>query len=243
MTGMSSDYYSRTERGHSPKPSEQMVTALARGLRLSLDDRDYLFQVVGYGTAPRVRRTDHVNVGLMRVVDRLTDTPAIVLNSLGETLFQTQPGLALLGDQRTHQGLARSVIYRWFTNDAERKLYPVEEHPKHSRVLASQLREVLTREGPRSRAADIVDALQGCSTEFTEVWAEHVVGWRYSEQKILLHPELGELTVYCQSLLDPEQIQTLLVFTATPGTESHDKLQLLSVIGTQKLSPSKSASV
>ncbi|OUM45288.1 hypothetical protein FJV46_14665 [Arthrobacter agilis] len=63
------------------------------------------------------------------------------------------------------------------------------------------------------------------------------MGWRYSEHKRLLHPELGELTVYCQSLLDPEQTQTLLVFTATPGTESHDKLQLLSVIGTQKLSP------
>ncbi len=238
---MSADYYSRMERGHSPKPSEPMLAALARGLRLSLDDRDYLFQVVGYDTQQRVRRTDHVDVGLMRVVDRLTDTPAIIVNSLGETLFQTQPGLALLGDQRAHQGLARSVIYRWFTDSGERTLYPAEEHPTHSRVLASQLRQVLTREGPRSRAADIVDALKGSSTEFAQVWAEHLVGWRYSENKRLLHPGLGELTVYCQSLLDPEQIQTLLVFTATPGTESHTKLQLLSVIGTQELSPPQSA--
>lgn len=237
LTGMSADYYSRMERGHSPKPSEQMLAALARGLRLSLDDRDYLFHLVGYDTQRRVRRTDHVDVGLMRVLDRLADTPAIVLNSIGETLFQTQPGCALLGNQTTHHGLARSVIYRWFTDDSERNLYPVEEHPQHSRVLVSQLREVLTREGPRSRAVDVVDALQVTSTEFAQVWAEHPVGWRYSEHKRLLHPELGELTVYCQSLLDPEQTQTLLVFTATPGTESHDKLQLLSVIGTQKLSP------
>ena len=236
LTGMSADYYSRMERGYSPKPSEQMLAALARGLRLSLDDRDYLFHLVGYDTQQRVRGTDHVDVGLMRVLDRLADTPAIVLNSLGETLFQTQPGLALLGDQRAHHGLARSVIYRWFTDDSERNLYPVEEHPQHSRVLASQLREVLTREGPRSRATDVVDALQVTSTEFAQVWAEHPVGWRYSEHKRLLHPELGELIVYCQTLLDPEQTQTLLVFTATPGSESHDKLQLLSVIGTQTLS-------
>jgi hypothetical protein len=39
----------------------------------------------------------------------------------------------------------------------------------------------------------------------------------------------------CQTLLDPDQMQSPLVFTATPGTESYEKLQLLSVIGTQRL--------
>jgi hypothetical protein len=37
-------------------------------------------------------------------------------------------------------------------------------------------------------------------------------------------------------LLDPDQSQSLLVFTATTGTEDHEKLQLLSVIGGQRLS-------
>lgn len=37
--------------------------------------------------------------------------------------------------------------------------------------------------------------------------------------------------VYGQTLLDPDQFQTLLIFTAVPGTESHEKLELLSAIG------------
>jgi len=41
------------------------------------------------------------------------------------------------------------------------------------------------------------------------------------------------LEVYCQMLYDLNQ--ALLIFTATPGSDSHDKLQLLSVIGAQKL--------
>jgi hypothetical protein len=42
------------------------------------------------------------------------------------------------------------------------------------------------------------------------------------------------LAQYCEA-----QDQALLIFTATPGGDSHDKLQLLSVIGAQKLrSPS-----
>jgi hypothetical protein len=40
---------------------------------------------------------------------------------------------------------------------------------------------------------------------------------------------------YCQTLVDPDQSQTLLVFTAVPGSESYEKLQLLSVIGDQRI--------
>ncbi len=41
-------------------------------------------------------------------------------------------------------------------------------------------------------------------------------------------------SLHCQLLLDPDQGQSLLVFTATPGTESHEKLALLSVLGTDQ---------
>lgn len=37
----------------------------------------------------------------------------------------------------------------------------------------------------------------------------------------------------CQRLLDPEQSHSLMVYTAVPGSESYEKLQLLSVIGSQ----------
>ena len=38
-------------------------------------------------------------------------------------------------------------------------------------------------------------------------------------------------------LFDFGQSQALLVFTATPGSESYEKLQLLAVIGEQRLNP------
>lgn len=40
LADMSADYLARLERGAGPRPSEQMVSALARGLRLSVDERD-----------------------------------------------------------------------------------------------------------------------------------------------------------------------------------------------------------
>src|SRR4051794_41600098 len=41
LTGMSTDYYARLEQQRGPQPSEQMVAALARALRLTLDERDH----------------------------------------------------------------------------------------------------------------------------------------------------------------------------------------------------------
>jgi MmyB-like transcription regulator ligand binding domain len=49
-----------------------------------------------------------------------------------------------------------------------------------------------------------------------------------------VHPELGRIEVDCQVLFTEDRGQTLLVMTTRPGTESHSKLQLLSVIGQQQ---------
>jgi transcription regulator MmyB-like protein len=46
----------------------------------------------------------------------------------------------------------------------------------------------------------------------------------------LLHPQVGLLDLHCQQLLDPDQVQSLIVYTATPGSETHQKLELLAVI-------------
>ena len=62
------------------------------------------------------------------------------------------------------------------------------------------------------------------------------VGIAHGPEKRLWHPELGVLTLQCQLLHDLDQAQVLLVLTATPGTESYEKLALLAVLGRQRMS-------
>ncbi|MGF7234955.1 MAG: helix-turn-helix transcriptional regulator [Frankia sp.] len=231
LCGMSVDYYTRIEQERGTRPSEQMLVAIARGLHLSLDERDHLFRLAGHNTPRRALRTDHVNAGLMRVLDRLVDTPAEVISGVAETLVQTRLAVALFGDETRYTGLERSAVYRWFTNPESRRIYPDNTHPLHSRTYTADLRAAYARDGAGSRAEDIVTALLDTSVEFAALWATHEVGLRRSELKIIQHPEVGALELHCQMLLDVEQSQALLVFTAIPGTESYEKLQLLSVIG------------
>jgi transcriptional regulator with XRE-family HTH domain len=228
---MSTDYYSRLERQRGPRPSEQMVASIAQGLHLSLDERDHLFRLAGHHPPTRGASSEHVGPGLLRIFDRLTDTPAEIVTELGETLRQTPLGVALTGDATRYTGPARSFGFRWFTDPSTRALYVAEDHDQLSRLYASGLRELVVRRGPGSRAADLAEQLTASSAEFRELWQQHEVGIRPPDPKRFQHPQLGVLELSCQTMLDPDQSHLLLVYTAVPGSESHTKLQLLSVIG------------
>jgi transcriptional regulator with XRE-family HTH domain len=232
---ISADYYSRLERERGPHPSEQMIASLAQGLHLSHDERDHLFRLAGHHPPVRGATSEHISPGLLRIFDRLTDTPAEIVTELGETLRQTALGVALTGDLTAYSGPARSIGFRWFTDPAVRALYHPDDHPMHSRVFASGLRHLVTLRGPRSRAAHLQSLLFEQSEEFRTVWEEHEIGVRYSHLKRYVHPQVGHLELTCQALLDPDEGHSLLVYTAVPGSESYDKLQLLSVVGTQAM--------
>ncbi|MPY48120.1 helix-turn-helix transcriptional regulator [Streptomyces acidicola] len=237
LAGMSTDYYTRLEQQRGPQPSVQIAAALARALRLTLDERDHLFSLMGHNAPARFLRSEHVAPTLMRVLDRLEDSPALVLSDLADTLAQNRLATALLGDQTQHTGLARSAYYRWFTDPAERAYYPEEDHEHHGRTQAARLRAALTNSSDTSRAARIFAELQERSTEFVRLWELQEVALRYDESKTILHPQLGRIDVDGQVLFTDNRAQTLVVLTTRPGTESHSKLELLSVIGHQELTP------
>lgn len=232
---MSTDYYARLERGTGPQPSEQMVASIAQGLHLSLGERDHVFRLSGHNPPARGASSEHIGPGMLRILDRLQDTPAEIVTELGETLRQTPMGVALTGDASRFAGPARSIGYRWFTDPAAQAPYPPEERSLLSRVYASGLRELIAIRGPGSRAAELSQLLLTRSEEFRRRWEDHEVGVHPPELKRLIHPEVGPLELECQTLLDPDQSHRLLVYTAVPGSESHARLQLLSVIGTQAL--------
>jgi transcriptional regulator with XRE-family HTH domain len=236
IAAMSADYYTRLEQQRGPQPSEQMLASLARALRLTKGERDYLFRVAGHNPPDEASAATHVAPALLRVLDRLDDTPALILSSLGETLVQNRMAAALFGDKSGYTGLARSEIYRWFTNPAERLRYPEDDRMRQSRAQVSNLRAAYGSMGPRSRAGELVRALLKESAEFAELWERHEVARRFADHKTLIHPELGPIELDCQALFTEDQSQALLVLTAPPRTEGYEKLRLLAVLGEERFS-------
>lgn len=237
LAGMSADYYVRMEQSRSPQPSEQMLAALARALRLTNDERDYLYRLAGHNVPARTPLDTHVAPSLMRVFDRLEETPALILSCLGETLAQNWLGAALLGDHSRHTGLARSSVYRWFTLPPDREMYPVADRQRQSRAQVAGLRAAYGAAGQHSRAGALVRELSRVSVEFTEIWELQDVATRFEDHKTLLHPELGAIELDCQTLFTEDQGQALLILTAAPRSEAAEKLALLAVLGHQRFAP------
>jgi transcriptional regulator with XRE-family HTH domain len=238
LASMSVDYYTRLEQQRGPQPSAPMLASIARALRLTDDERDYLFRLASHNPPDRADTGAHVSAALMRVFDRLQDSPALVISSLGETLVQNRLAVALFGDASRYSGLERSEVYRWFVRpDDARGHYPEADHARHGRAQVASLRAAYGAMGPASRAGVLVTELLERSPEFAELWERHEVARRVEDHKTLIHPEIGPIDVDCQALFTEDQSQALLVLTAPPHSEADAKLKLLGVLGTQTFSP------
>lgn len=232
---MSTDYYTRLEQQRGPQPSTQILTSLARALRLSSDERDYLYRVAGHAVPDRIGPSDHVAPALQRVFDRLDDTPALIISSLGETLVQNALAAALLGDNVGLSGFERYEPYRWFLQpERARAHYPEDDHARNSRAQVAGLRVAYGAMGQRSQAGALVAELSRHSEEFRELWDRQEVAQRFADHKTLIHPEVGPIEVDCQVLFTEDRGQALLVLTAAPRSDDEEKVRLLRVVGAQR---------
>lgn len=233
LAGMSVDYVVRLEQGRSSQPSAQLLGALARALRLSEDERAHLFHLAGHRAPPADGVARLARAGLVRMLDLLGDTPALVLSDLGELLAQNRTALLLNGDPARFSGDRRYLVYRWFTDPEARAAAPPEDRAELTRRIVADLRATAGRRSGDPTVTGLVERLRAASAEFRRLWAEHEVAVRRADRKTLLHPRVGRLVMDCETLVTPDQGQQLLVLTPA-DVETRERLDLLRVLGIQE---------
>ncbi|MEV6284106.1 helix-turn-helix transcriptional regulator [Kribbella sp. NPDC051770] len=231
LAGMSTDYYSRIEQQRGPHPSEQLLAAIATGLRLTQPERDHLYRIAGYAAPLEVADHGRLSPGVRRVFEQLDGSPAEVVNHLTEKIVQNRLSSILFGDQTRYAGLRRAMAYRWFTDPcAERGPFPVEDHARHSRTIVAHLLLAHTQNRSEPRLAALIGSLLHTSAEFTELWHEHPVTEDDPAPLLVRHAEVGDVHLYRETLHSPDRTQHLIVYTTEPGSESEEKLRFLSVL-------------
>lgn len=235
LAGASVDYYTELERGRGAQPSAQMLSALARALRLDHDERDHLFHLAGRPVPSPHGALSYVQPAMLDLLGRLTGTPAQIITDLHETLVQNPLAVALLGPHPTTGGYETSFAYRWFTDPAAREIYPPEDHAHQSAAFAADLRAAVGRRGRDRHSDTMVAALRRVSPEFAELWDSGDVAVRRRDSKRIVHRELGVIEIDCLTLLSEDGRQRLLWFAPRPGTPAVEQMRLLDVIGTQDL--------
>jgi transcriptional regulator with XRE-family HTH domain len=225
FAGISVDYVARLEQGRSSQPTMQLLATLARALRLSDDERDHLFHLAGHRPPPADGVAQVARVGLVRMLDLLDGTSAVVLSDLGEVLAQNRA----------------SLLHRWFTDATVRASHPPEEHERHGRELVADLRVAVGRHPGDRAVTGFVARLQAASSDFRRMWAEHEVAVKRADRKTLIHPRVGELLMDTETLVGLDHRQRLMVLTAADN-ETRERLELLQVLGIQEFSQARETS-
>ncbi|MDG4766523.1 helix-turn-helix transcriptional regulator [Solwaraspora sp. WMMD406] len=240
LAGMSVDYVVRLEQGRSSQPSPQLLGALSRALRLSDDERDHLFHLAGHQPPPADGTARLARAGLVRMLDRLRDTPALVLSDLGEVLAQNRASVLLTGDQTGHHGDRRYLVFRWFTDPESRATHPQREWEHQSRQLVADLRATAGRRSGDPMVTGLVGRLRSASADFRRLWDDHEVAVRRADRKTVVHPQVGSLLLDCETLVTPDQRQLLLVLTPADD-DARERLALLLVLGTEEFQTGSAA--
>lgn len=161
---------------------------------------------------------------------RLGEFPVGVFSADWTLLSWTPAWAVLLGDPGALTQAERNLVRAVFTTGPRGlAAWPVlNDGDALNRALVADLRTALV-DHPRDRGLiDLVADLRS-STEFTRLWDEGAVGLHVSSRKIIVHPQVGEVTCDCDVLTVPGCDVRLVVYTVAAGSVDAEKLEFLRV--------------
>jgi transcriptional regulator with XRE-family HTH domain len=235
LAGISVDYITRLEQGRAANPSEQVVEALSRALRLSGVEREHLFHAAGLVPPGRGMVPAHITPSVHRLLDRLTGTPVAVYDAAWTLLLANPLYAALMGDPSGWRGNERNGVWRNFVGQDSRVRHTPESGRALETALVADLRATASRYPADQRLRHLVTELHANSDRFAELWDSGAVGRHEASRKTVDHPRLGPVTLDCDVLSVAGNDLRIMIYTAEPGTENAERLALLGVLGTQAL--------
>ncbi|MFG2919240.1 helix-turn-helix domain-containing protein [Kitasatospora sp. NPDC048298] len=227
LAAISVDYYTRLEQGRV-RASAPVLTTLARALRLDDDQQTYLYELAGRTDArPRPRRpAQRLRPAMGRLLDQLTDTPALVLGRRLDVLAWNPAATALYTDFAALAPHHRNYLRLLFTEPVVRQLHRNWSHDAREAVAALRMEAAADSGDPD--LARLVGELSLQDADFRTWWAEHRVNSAGYGTKHYRHHLVGDLTLDCDTWTSPDGSgQRLMVLTAEPGSPSHDALRIL----------------
>jgi transcriptional regulator with XRE-family HTH domain len=226
LAGVSVDYYVRLEQGRAGHPSEEVLDAIARALRLDDAERAHLVDLSRPVRRRRTSPTERVRPEVRRLIDTLHHLPAMVIGRRMDVLAWNRLAAALVVDWGALPPEQRNSARHFFLDAGARELY--SDWKEDARATVAWLRLAAGRHPDDAGLAELIGELSMKSEEFRRLWPRHDVREKTHGTKRFQHPIVGPLTLAYESLALPgDGDQTLVLYTAEPGSKSETALRLL----------------
>jgi MmyB-like transcription regulator ligand binding domain len=231
LAGVSIDYYTRLERGNLTGVSDSVLEAVARALQLDEAERSHLFDLARTANnAPSTRRRrpspQKIRPGVQRLLDAMTDAPALVRNGRLDVVAANGLGRAMFSPVFADPAASPNLARFTFVDPQATEFFADWDDVANASVAL--LRVAAGRDPGDRNLSDLVGELATRSDEFRTRWAAHNVRLHDHGQKRFHHPIVGDLTLTFEELpLPADTGLTITAYTAEPGSPAHDGLALL----------------
>ena len=231
LAGLSTDYYTRLEKGNLRGASDSVLEAIARALQLDEAEHAHLFDLARAARTgarePRRRpRAEQVRPSIQHMLDSMGTAAAVVSNGRLDVVAVNPLGRALFASALDSPERPANLARFCFLDPRSREFYADWEAIADATVAI--LRTEAGRDPYNRALTDLVGELATRSEAFRSRWAAHDVRLHLTGAKQFAHPVVGELDLTFDTMALPaDPGLTLAVYTAEPASASSEKLALL----------------
>jgi len=235
LAGISVDYLTRLEQGRATSPSVQVVEALARALRVSDTERELLFRLAGHAAPGLDVVSSRITPSVQRLLDRLENTPVAVYDATWTLVIANAPYDALMGQTTSWRGIERNGVWRNLIGPGTRVVHTPEEKAEFQARLVADLHLTAARYPADQRLKQLIRDFAAQSPSFVELWESGAPEPHqdFGRRKVIDHPDVGRITLDCDTLVVAADDLRIMIYTAEPETGDAERLALAIVLGTQ----------
>ncbi|MGE9692312.1 MULTISPECIES: helix-turn-helix transcriptional regulator [unclassified Streptomyces] len=211
--GISVEYYTRLEQGRAPRPSREILTALAGALGFTAPERDHLFRLAGELPPEPLAPDCEVRPGLLQLLRNLDDTvPVTIHDGRLDVMARNAAAAELLGTESGRSRYRRNIVHHGFSATALRVLGE-EGADRYARWATAELCSAMGRYPDDEYLRSLCAELSATSAIFRSYWERGEVMADRSGVKRLHHPTRGWLVFQSEMLHDPERDHWIVIYS------------------------------
>lgn len=232
LAGLSVDYVIRLEQGRARNPSAQVVTALARALRLEPSERDHLFRCAHLAPPPVGNVSRHVPARVHRLVGQLDGSPTAVFAADWTLVSWNEMWSAAVGDPRTYGWDGRNLVAGMFRSSGGGGRVPIAAWPVRSwegdeveeEDLVADLRVTVAAHPHDVRLAAFVERMLRGSPRFARLWSNGTARSNVGDRKTIEHPRVGDIDLDLDIMTAAGTDLRIVTYSAAAGTTDAEKI-------------------
>ncbi len=240
LAGLSATWYTWLEQGRDVRASDRVLESLSRTLRMSDEERDYLFSLAQHRSAPlQSARENEISPAVTRTLEAL-NLPALVMTPRWDVIYWNRMMTAAIRDYGALPPAERNLLKLLLMSPDRRE--HADDYQAMARRVLSKLRVDYGQAGIDPAFDTLIEEMTEICPMFRDLWRSPEITGHSEGVHAERHPTLGDITFAHSSYVVEGAPSLRVVIYAPHGAESAAKVeQLARELGSQSQTRSQDA--